>query len=316
MRTRDLDEAVEEVTKLFCPHTVAVLGRGRIIDARLEVKHAGTFRPVVELAYEAPVTIDTDVSKLLIMHCARGSAAAMQQGRTAEWRRGQTMPFSVGLETRLQLGPHFVAECVLLDIETLETLCSRWLGRPLDRRLRFALRPFSPDLEQIWQRSLAYLRSIQGMRLALAPAAKGAFDEFLLTLLLHQHPHNFSEELAGPAPAPVPSLVRKAERFMADHAETPITVSDVAGHLGVSLRTLQAGFRNWRDTTPTVALRQLRLQRVRDDLLRADRDSDVTTVALRYGFAHLSRFSAHYRSAFGETPSATLRRGRSSSKGG
>lgn len=314
MRTRDLDEAVQEVTKVFCPHTVEVMGRGRRIDARLEVKHPTTFQPIVELAYEAPVKIDTNVSRLLVMHCTRGSAAAMQQGRTAEWRRGQTMPFSVGLETQLQLGPHFVSECVLLDIEKLETLCSRWLGRPLDRRLRFALCPFSEDLEQIWQRSLAYLRSIQGMRLALAPAAKAAFDEYLLTLLLHQHPHNFSEELAGPSPAPVPSLVRRAERFMADNAEAPITVSDAADHLGVSLRTLQAGFRTWRNTTPTAVLRQLRLQRVREDLLRADRESDVTTVALRYGFSHLSRFSAHYQSAFGEAPSATLRRGRSSSK--
>lgn len=313
MRTRDLDEAVHEVTKVFCPHAVEVMGRGRIIDARLEVKHPTAFQPVVELAYEAPVTIDTNVSRLLVMHCARGSAAAVQRGQTAEWRRGQTMPFSVGLETRLQLGPHFVSECVLLDIEKLEALCSRWLGRPLDRRLRFALRPFSQDLEQVWQRSLAYLRSIEGM--TLAPAAKAAFDEFLLTLLLHQHPHNFSEELARPSPAPVPSLVRKAERFMADHAEAPITVSEVAEHLGVGLRTLQAGFRNWRNTTPTAVLRQLRLQRVREDLLRADRDSDVTTVALRYGFGHLSRFSAYYQSAFGETPSATLRRGRSSSNG-
>lgn len=313
MRTRDLDEAVQEVTKLFCPHTVEVLGRGRTIDLRLEVKHPATFLPVVEFGYEAPVRIDTNVSQLLVMHCARGSAAAMQQGRTAEWRRGQTMPFSVGLETQLQFGPHFVSECVLLDIGKLETLCSRWLGRPLDRRLRFALRPFSEDLEPVWQRSLAYLRSIQGMR--LAPAAKVAIDEVLLTLLLHQHPHNFSEELARPSPAPVPSLVRKAERFMADHAEAPIAVSDVAEHLGVSLRTLQAGFRNWRDTTPTAVLRRLRLQRVHEDLLRSDREGDVTTVALRYGFSHLSRFSAHYRSAFGETPSATLRRGRASSKG-
>lgn len=313
MRTRDLDEAVQEVTKVFCPHTVEVVGRHRLVDVRLEVKHPTTLQPVVELAYEAPVRIDTNVSRLLVMHCVRGSAAAVQRGRTAEWRRGQTMPFSVGLETQLRLGPHFVSECVLLDIGKLEMLCSRWLGRPLDRRLRFALRPFSPDLEQVWQRSLAYLRPIQGV--TLAPAAKAAFDEFLLTLLLHQHPHNFSEELARPSPAPVPSLVRKAERFMADHAEAPITVSDVAEHLGVGLRTLQAGFRNWRNTTPTAVLRQLRLQRVRDDLLRADRESDVTTVALCYGFAHLSRFSAYYQSAFGETPSATLRRGRSSSKG-
>ena len=44
---------------------------------------------------------------------------------------------------------------------------------------------------------------------------------------------------------------------MADNADTPITVSDVAAHLGVSLRSLQAGFRQWRNTTPNAYLRQV-----------------------------------------------------------
>jgi hypothetical protein len=33
-------------------------------------------------------------------------------------------------------------------------------------------------------------------------------------------------------PVLVPGLIRRAERFMADNAATPITVSDVAAHLG------------------------------------------------------------------------------------
>jgi len=95
-----------------------------------------------------------------------------------------------------------------------------------------------------------------------------------------------------------------------DNAETAITVSDVAAQLGVSLRSLQGGFRHWRATTPNAFLRQARLRLVRGELARSGADTNVTTVALRYGFSHLGRFSAYYRSAFGETPSATLRRGR------
>jgi transcriptional regulator GlxA family with amidase domain len=103
-------------------------------------------------------------------------------------------------------------------------------------------------------------------------------------------------------------VIRRAERFMADNAATPITVSDVAAHLGVSLRSLQAGFRQWRATTPNVFLRQARLQLVRDELLRSDAEVNVTTLALRNGFSHLGRFSAYYRAMFGEMPSETLRR--------
>jgi AraC-like DNA-binding protein len=144
---------------------------------------------------------------------------------------------------------------------------------------------------------------------AEAPCPYGR-GEYLLTLLLHHHPHNYSDELARSVPTPVPGIVRRAERFLIDNAVAPITVSDVADHLGISLRSLQAGFRQWRGTTPTAFLRRVRLQLVRDELLHSAKEARVTGVALQHGFSHLGRFSAQYRSAFGEDPSATLRRGR------
>ena len=116
--------------------------------------------------------------------------------------------------------------------------------------------------------------------------------------------------MAEDTPAPVPGVIRRAERFMADSAAMPITVSDVAAHLGISLRSLQAGFRQWRDTTPNMFLRRVRLQLVRDELLQSDSEVNVTTLALRNGFSHLGRFSAYYRAMFGEMPSETLRRRR------
>ena len=189
----------------------------------------------------------------------------------------------------------------------------RWLGHPLEEPLRFALRPFSDELEEIWRRTLSYLWSSEEHGLPLGAAAKSALDEYLLTLLLHHHPHNYSDEMARDTSAPVPGIVRRAERFMADNADTPVTVSDVAAHLGVSLRSLQAGFRQWRNATPNAYLRQVRLQLVREELLRSDKDASVTTIALQHGFMHLGRFSAQYRAAFGEGPSATLRRGRAAS---
>jgi AraC-like DNA-binding protein len=201
---------------------------------------------------------------------------------------------------------------VRLDHDKLETLCARWLGHPLEQPLRFALHPFSDDLERAWRRTLSYLWSNDEGRLPLVGAARASLDEFLLTMLLHQHPHTYSDEIAKPAPVPIAGLVRRAERLMVDKAVESITVSDVASELGVSLRSLQAGFRRWRDTTPNVFLRQIRLQRVRDELRLSGGEANVTALALRYGFSHLGRFSAYYRSAFGETPSATLRRGRSS----
>jgi AraC-like DNA-binding protein len=312
MRTRDLDEAIDAVTKVYCPHTVHVNGSLRDLDVVLEVTRP-TSQLLVELSYGAPVEIDAgNFPRLfLMMYCANGSGSTTQGEQSAEWCRGQTLPFSAGLETRLRFDRAFVQKSIRLNADRLETLCSRWLGHPLAQPLRFALQPFSEDFERIWRRTLSYLWSAEEGGLLLTGAARAAFDEYLLTLLLQQHRHNYSGEMTAAAPTPIPGVVRSAERFIVDNAATPITVSDVAAHLGISLRSLQAGFRQWRATTPNMFLRQVRLQLVRDELLRAD--ADVTTTALRYGFSHLGRFSAYYLAAFGEIPSETRRRGRATS---
>jgi transcriptional regulator GlxA family with amidase domain len=89
-----------------------------------------------------------------------------------------------------------------------------------------------------------------------------------------------------------------------------VTVSAIAAKLGVSLRTLEAGFRNWHHSTPTEYLRNIRLQAARAELLAPTESTTVTSAALGNGFFHLPRFSAYYRAAFNEPPGQTLRRSR------
>jgi AraC-like DNA-binding protein len=309
MRTRDLDEAIDAVSRVYCPHRVEIAAAHRDLDVSLEVTRS-TAQPLVGLSYSVPVDIDAGhfPQLFLMMHCAAGSAAAVQNGRSAEWRRGQTLPFSAGQETRLRFDAAFLQKGLRIDADRLEQLCARWIGRPLDTPLRFALQPFTRDLERIWQRTLSYLWSGEDGGLNLTGPARAAFDEFLLTLLLQHHPNNYSEEIAADAPTPVPGIVRAAERFMADNATAPIAMSDVAAHVGISMRSLQAGFRQWRGTQPHIFLRKIRLQGARQDLRAGE--ASVTDVALRYGFANLGRFSAYYRAAFGELPSDTRLRTR------
>jgi len=70
-------------------------------------------------------------------------------------------------------------------------------------------------------------------------------------VLPDQKEHNW--EMTAETPLPVPGLIRRAEPHILEYAGAPITVSDVAADLGVSLRSLQAGFRQWRSTTPNRA---------------------------------------------------------------
>jgi AraC-like DNA-binding protein len=308
VQTRNIDEAVEAVSRLLVPHSIKVMNTRERIDARLQVRQP-TSQPLISLSYGAPVTVYAgEFSGLfLVKHCLRGAAQATQGRRQGEWREGQTVLLSAGVDTQLRFDQACVQQSLRLDPARMEQLCARLLGYPLESSLRFDLRPFSAELEQVWRRTLAYLYPGDGRALLLTAAAQASLDEFLLTLLLHQHRHNYSEELTEPVPTPVPGIVRRAERYMQDHSETPLVISEVAAELGVSVRTLQAAFREWRNTTPQLLLREIRLQRVREGLL-AGGETSVTDTALRFGFSHLGRFSAYYEAKFGERPSVTLRR--------
>jgi hypothetical protein len=52
LRTRNLDEAIDAVTRVYCPHTVEVVGRARGIDAFLKITHS-TFQPLVGVLQRA-----------------------------------------------------------------------------------------------------------------------------------------------------------------------------------------------------------------------------------------------------------------------
>jgi transcriptional regulator GlxA family with amidase domain len=94
-------------------------------------------------------------------------------------------------------------------------------------------------------------------------------------------------------------------------AHTPVTTTDVAEHVGLSVRGLQQAFQRQVGTAPNAMLRGIRLDRVHEELRRASAgDLTVASVALRWGFAHLGRFSAAYASRFGQYPRDTLQQPR------
>lgn len=92
------------------------------------------------------------------------------------------------------------------------------------------------------------------------------------------------------------------------HAEQPITMSSLASHLGVSVRSVQSAFRAEMDTTPHEHLRAVRLERARQELVLAtSQEASVAQIARRWGFGNMGRFAAHYAQVYGESPKATLR---------
>jgi AraC-like DNA-binding protein/tetratricopeptide (TPR) repeat protein len=108
---------------------------------------------------------------------------------------------------------------------------------------------------------------------------------------------------------PLPSDVRKALDRLESDPGRPWSVDEIAALCGVARRTLHKHFRHFVGGTPLEFVRNLRLDRARQELLRGG-PANVTEIATRWGFTHLGRFAALYRQRHGESPSATRRRER------
>ena len=106
----------------------------------------------------------------------------------------------------------------------------------------------------------------------------------------------------------LPRGVRRALDAMRANVGRDWTVVDLATAAGVSSRTLQRQFKMFLGKTPHAALRDIRFECARRELLQSRPDEKVMDLALRSGFAHCGRFSIEYRHRYGETPSQTLKR--------
>jgi AraC-like DNA-binding protein len=102
-----------------------------------------------------------------------------------------------------------------------------------------------------------------------------------------------------------PRIVRRVLDALHDDPARAWTAGDMADVAGVGVRRLQAGFREYLNRSPHEVLADLRLERIRADLV--DGADTVAEVANRWGITHLGRFAAAYRARYGEVPSETRR---------
>jgi AraC-like DNA-binding protein len=104
-------------------------------------------------------------------------------------------------------------------------------------------------------------------------------------------------------------VMRRLEETIKASPEEPLYMEELCGALGVSYPTLRACCQEHLGMSPKQYLLLRRMNLARQALRRAHpKQTTVTEIAGSYGFWELGRFSVVYRSLFGESPSATLRR--------
>jgi transcriptional regulator GlxA family with amidase domain len=96
-----------------------------------------------------------------------------------------------------------------------------------------------------------------------------------------------------------PKLVDAVE-LMENNIEEPMSLDELAHHVGISRRQLERIFQKHLNCVPTRYYLNLRLRRARELLLRTPRS--IVDVAFSCGFVSAPHFSKCYRDFFGKPP--------------
>ena len=142
------------------------------------------------------------------------------------------------------------------------------------------------------------------------PRSISLLEEKLLTNVVLQT----SSELSDSSAAFRYPVARRAFAYLQEQLEAVPSIRDICARTGASYATLERGFRETYGMTPQAYLNAVRLSRARRELRQPNVNTNVSSVAIHWGFLELGRFSVQYRQRFGETPSETLRKARGDSR--
>jgi AraC-like DNA-binding protein len=101
-------------------------------------------------------------------------------------------------------------------------------------------------------------------------------------------------------------VIRLFKEWLEANLERAVYLPEICAALNVSAPTLRRCCEEYLGMSPMRYLWLRRMNLVRLQLQQRDSSTSVTAAAMNFGFWHLGRFAAEYRSLFGETPRATL----------
>jgi len=305
--SEDLDETRAAVGTVFKPHRLEI--RGASLHARMHHAPLGAVS-FNRLSYGADVTIDPGpLSAFLLVQMPVTGQADIRCGTQrilSDPDLASVLTPSDALLMRWSADNDQLI--VRIERSALERVCAAYLGHRPAEPLRFQLGMAWRGTG--WYQLIQYLAGMleAAPQAASHPLTACQLEQLVIGSLLTLQPHSLSEALRQHGKPLAPRHVKVVEEYIHVHAAAALTPAMLAEAAGVSLRSLYAGFREHRGLSPMAYLRTVRLERVRNDLLNDAAVQSVTAAALRWGFAHLGRFSAEYRRAFGECPAETLRR--------
>jgi len=310
--SRDAEEVMEVLGRQLAPHRLFLRDPTQTMHARIASLPIGTAY-LVHLGYGADVDVHASefTEQYLVHALLQGGTEICNGNRTILMHSGNVPISNVGARPRFRM----TAACRHLVVRIQRTALEGYFSRALERQIGDAV-IFSPATAEsgafslAWRNLLTHLHEqiVAVPQLMAREQMQRHYLGLMLELLLQGARHNYSELLDNEASAGASaSLVRRACALIDARISEPLSVQTLAREIGVSVRSLQEGFRRSMGNTPLQFIRRRRLERLHASLEAADPNASVTDLMLDCGIVNFGRFARYYRRRFGCRPSETLR---------
>jgi len=312
--TSDADEAREICGRVFNPHRLTVVGPGESLAARMDHLPIGAMS-LNRLTWGANVRVDPDRlgTYYLISIPVRGSARFHVGALDVDVSPTRACVISAPHRFRFEADAQFDQIVLRLEKTDVDAAWAALTGRAPEHPVE--LEPTLPLGGPVWRAMEPALRLLGACGAGayagpIGPHVRQRVQEMLLTtMLLHLLP-GLGQRQTGPVRASA-ALVRRAQSYLLERLDEPLTLGVVARATGVATRTLQAAFQAECGIGPMQWLRKQRLEAVHRVLLEPrSATATITQVAGAFGFSHMGEFGRAYRVRFGEPPSRTSARRR------
>lgn len=298
------DEVSQVAADAYFPHTLVPRAAGDPGRALLRATAASNPVRIARIDWATDVSVESEHPGAYGVNIPlSGRLDSIVDGREMSSTPGTATVCPPDTPTRI---PHWAASCgiigVRFDRDYLDREIERILGRP-GRRV-----PMRVDLTT--PTGASWLRFVRSVSEQMDGPNCVLRNDLVAHQLLSAVTTAFVLAAIPDDPqgqATRPRIVKRVIDAMHADPAHRWTASEMAATAGVSVRRLQEGFREYVGRTPSEYLTDIRLCRVRTDLLAADPGDTVAAIALRWGFAHGGRFAAAYRTRFGTSPSTVIR---------
>jgi len=306
--TSDPGEARELIDNLFGGRLQLKASPDTRWEASVRMLDAGAFS-ISDVTVPADLTFDLTGQDDVLISVAVAGAIGYDRGHDLE----RYVPGDVFIanhpDTRAVADSHEARTLSVALPQSLLTDVAR--GTPATNEpWRFTASQATPGGAARWRQVTRFVDDLlAGSEMAASPLLLGPAGRLLAATAVTVFPHTLL-----PAPVPAdrvdahPGTLRRAVAYIEANPDLDLSVADIARAACVTPRAVQLAFRLHLGTTPMAYLRRARLEQAHRQLRDAtpgDRVT-VTAVAARWGFTP-SRFTEHYRVAYGVLPSHTLR---------